>query len=303
MYVLDSRNQMLCGYYAFKEYALPRFNIIFLSKGMTEFGLLSSCPPAPQKENIIPFFSLIYIVQVYEYVLYSGDKSVIEEVERTLHQIVETFISKIDKNGLIPRFEGEHFWNFYEWTKGSDGLLCADGESEDGVVYDLILNCAFVMAIEQYNLLLKTVGKEYNFPVKEYKQKIREIFFESENSLFRLNSRTQEYSKLGCSIAILAEITTGEEANAVAANMMRNEVVADCSLSCANFYYDALLKVSGEYKDFILKDIRKKYKYMLDKGATTFWETLNGVDENGGIGSLCHGWSALPIYYYHKFFG
>ena len=40
----------------------------------------------------------------------------------------------------------------------------------------------------------------------------------------------------------------------------------------------------------------------LDNGATTFWETLNGSAENGGIGSLCHGWSALPVYYYHKFF-
>jgi len=37
---------------------------------------------------------------------------------------------------------------------------------------------------------------------------------------------------------------------------------------------------------------------MLDRGATTFWETIKGADDFGGAGSLCHGWSALPIYYY-----
>lgn len=302
MYVLDSRNQMLCGYYAFKEYALPRFNIIFLAKGITEFGLLSSCPPSPQKDFIIPFFSLIYVVQVYEYVAYSGDKSVIGEVESTLNEIIKTFINRIDSSGLIPRFEGEHFWNFYEWTKGSDGISNAEGEVADCPTYDLILNCAFVLAIEKYGLLLKTVGKEYRFPLEEFKKTIRKVFYESEKGLFRLNSLTHEYSKLGCSISLLAEIVTGEKAKAVAGNIINNDSIADCSLSCANFFYDALLKVSGEYKDFILNDIRKKYKYMLDNGATTFWETLNGSAENGGIGSLCHGWSALPIYYYHKFF-
>jgi hypothetical protein len=296
---------MLCGYYAFNEYALPRFNIIFLSKGMTEFGLLSSCPPSPQKQFIIPFFSLIYFVQVYEYVVYSGDKSVIAEVENVLGDIIQTFVKRIDSNGLIPRFESEHFWNFYEWTKGSDGLLCADGESsegEDSPIYDLILNCAFVLAIEKYGSLLTMVGKDFFFPVEDYKNAIKEVFYESETGLFRLNTRTKDYSKLGCSIALLAEVVTGEDAKALAEKMIKTDGITDCSLSCANFFYDALLKVSGEYKDFILSDIRKKYKYMLDNGATTFWETMNGSDENGGIGSLCHGWSALPIYYYHKFF-
>lgn len=36
---------------------------------------------------------------------------------------------------------------------------------------------------------------------------------------------------------------------------------------------------------------------MLDDGATTFWETELGADDFGGAGSLCHGWSAIPIYY------
>jgi hypothetical protein len=37
---------------------------------------------------------------------------------------------------------------------------------------------------------------------------------------------------------------------------------------------------------------------MLEMGATTFWETEKGCEDQGHTGSLCHGWAAMPIYYY-----
>lgn len=304
-YVLDSRNQMLCGYYAFKEYALPRFNIKFLSKGLTRHGLLCSCPPSAQDNFIIPFFSLVFILQVYEYVEHTGDESIIGEVEETLSAIMRTFTDRIDENGLIPRFEYTHFWNFYEWTPGSDGWPCdkqGSDERKDDCAYDVVLNCFFVMASEKYALLSERIGKQFSFDGNGYRARIKSAFYDKERGLFRLNNLTKEYSRLGCSSALLAQVVTGEEAKKVAENMVNDCAIVDCSLSCASFFYDALLGVSEGYKDYVIKDIREKYGYMLEHGATTFWETLNGSAENGGIGSLCHGWSALPIYYYHKFF-
>ena len=57
--------------------------------------------------------------------------------------------------------------------------------------------------------------------------------------------------------------------------------------------------LSINYRNYILEDIDRTYAYMLEKGATTFWETIKGKEDFDGAGSLCHGWSALPIYYYH----
>ena len=72
------------------------------------------------------------------------------------------------------------------------------------------------------------------------------------------------------------------------------------------FKYDALLQQGG-YEDYLWKEIAQVWGYMLDRGATTFWETINGeADFDGagslchGAGSLCHGWSAVPVYVYHK---
>ena len=62
----------------------------------------------------------------------------------------------------------------------------------------------------------------------------------------------------------------------------------------------ALLEFGDKYKKFILNDIRSKYGAMLAQGATTFWETEKGWRDFDNAGSLCHGWSALPVYYLSK---
>ena len=66
------------------------------------------------------------------------------------------------------------------------------------------------------------------------------------------------------------------------------------------YFYDALLTFGDSYKDYIISDIEEKYSYMLSCGATTFWETIKGWHDFRNAGSLCHGWSALPIYYFDK---
>ncbi|MDB5078090.1 MAG: alpha-L-rhamnosidase [Chloroflexi bacterium] len=52
--------------------------------------------------------------------------------------------------------------------------------------------------------------------------------------------------------------------------------------------------LSGE----ALTILREQWNRMLEKGATTFWETFPGFIGNGHWSrSLCHGWSAAPAYF------
>ena len=74
---------------------------------------------------------------------------------------------------------------------------------------------------------------------------------------------------------------------------------ASITLSMRCFMYDALLKTDRQrYQAFILDDIAVRYGRMLDAGATSFWETELGAADFDGAGSLCHAWSAMPVYYY-----
>ena len=62
-----------------------------------------------------------------------------------------------------------------------------------------------------------------------------------------------------------------------------------------------LLEINKEkYTPIILNDIEEIYVPMLKYGSTTVWETELGEKDFAKAGSLCHGWSAMPIYYYHR---
>ena len=95
-------------------------------------------------------------------------------------------------------------------------------------------------------------------------------------------------------------VATEDEAKYICECIVRGEL-SDCSLSAKVTVYEALLKTDEEkYRSFILEDIRKNYSVMLDLGSDTVWETLRGCDDFSGAGSLCHGWSSVPIYFYHR---
>lgn len=289
LYTMDSRNQMLCGYYAFKGSLYQRENLILISKGVRSDGLLSLCFPAGL-DYPIPFFSLVYVMQVWEYIEHTGDRSVLREVGRVIKDIISVFNKRVEQNGLIADFE--NYWNFYEWTEGShnDWQINQPTNGRAAAQYDLILNCFYIIACRYYE---KLFGEKTD--TSRTAQSIQKVFYSTENGLFKLSNTGEEiYSQLGNSMAILAKVAP----ECVARNMIENPQIVKVSLSMTTFYYDALLSVkSKDYSAFILNDIKEKYGNMLNCGATTFWETQLGWQDFGGAGSLCHGWSAIAMVY------
>lgn len=288
LYTMDSRNQMLCGYYAFKGFSFQRENLLLMAQGLRSDGILSLCFPAGI-DKPIPFFTLVYPIQVFEYIAYSKDESILKKVKPVLQKIKQTFDEKVGNNGLIEAFSGD-CWNFYEWTAGSDH--CADIEHDVKGRYDLILNCFYVYATSFLDRLLGVTTD-----LENTRKAIKDTFYNSEKRLYKLDNKTENYSVLGNAFALLIGLGDKELADRI----IEDKTLVPITLSMKTFLYDALLSLSSEYAQFIKEDIKKTYAYMLEKDATTFWETLVGAEDFGGAGSLCHGWSALPIYYYNLF--
>ena len=122
---------------------------------------------------------------------------------------------------------------------------------------------------------------------------IREVLFDDNRGVYPLGSADSRSSVLCNAIAILAG--AGDEK--LAEKIVSDDTLIPVTLSMNTYFYDALLSFGDKYRDFILADIKRKYLHMLDKGATTFWETELGAADFDGAGSLCHGWSAIPVYY------
>ncbi len=287
MYLLDSRNQMLCGYYAFENTEIQRHNLLFFAEGQWENGFFPLCFPSA-KMNAIPSFSLCYPRMVRDYVEHTGDRSVLPLVRPAIEKMLAAFSSRIDESGLIPRLPYP-FWNFYEWSEGSDNDSdLRRSPDEYACVYDLVLNGMYVLACREYAALYGTESAaEGMLPA------LRSTFLVEETGLFRMTSESDLGSVLTNSIAILVGI--GDEKTAE--KMLASKDLVPVTLSMHTYFYDALLQTNVDYSSYIIEDIKKKYGYMLSEGATTFWETEKGWRDFDDAGSLCHGWSAIPAYY------
>ncbi|MBQ9802071.1 MAG: hypothetical protein IJW51_03255 [Clostridia bacterium] len=298
LYVLDSRNQMLSGYYAFEETDFARENLVFMSKGTRADGFLELTYPAVNTPAI-PFFSVMYPVAVYEYVMHTGDRTVLAETMDTMLGIMRALQARIEENGLIAELPPP-YWNFYEWSEGSAGVLFAKEKDWHPHKYPLILNCAFVYAAERFAVLCDMAGVRFDADTAAMRAAIARLFYNEESGLFFLSTQGKEqYSQLGNAMALLIGLGDGRTAEAV----KNSAALVPATLSMLGYVYDALLAYSPANREHVLRDIREKYGYMLSRGATSFWETLKGESDFGGAGSLCHGWSAMPIYYYHKLLG
>ena len=296
LYAMDSRNQMLCGYYAFGEYAFPRACLLLMSKDQREDGLLSICFPNADELTILSF-SLHYFTSVYEYTIHSGDQSLIREMYPKLQSVLNVFIQRLEDDWL-PNWTDKYHWNFYEWSEGLSGQLL----KETPPCHDAALNCLFVIALDHMQAISEMLGMEarYSEIANRVRKAIRERFFDEEAGALSNSTLDDQKSVLVNALGILCGAVDGEEAEALAeklADDVNGWTPATLSMIC--FRYDALLKVNREkYRELILKDIDTKYQKMLDAGATSFWETELGERDFDHAGSLCHAWSSMPVYYY-----
>ncbi len=296
LYVLDSRNQMLCGYYAFAETEFQRANLELIAKGTRDDGMLELTYPS-KDTPAIPFFSVMYPVEVYEYIKHTGDKTILESTMPTMLGIMQNFKDRIEENGLIKSLPAP-YWNFYEWTDGSADAIPTQTRYVYSEYYHLIINCAFVYSGKMFAEMCDMAGVEFDCDFESIKKAITKEFFDDSDGNFVLRTDDRSFkSQLGNSFALL--IGLGDERTAKALKEDKNLI--QTSLSMLTYKYDALLAADPDNKDFILNEIREQYGYMLNEGATSFWETIKGEADFSNAGSLCHGWSALPAHYYHLF--
>ncbi|MBR2620971.1 MAG: hypothetical protein IKC97_01200, partial [Clostridia bacterium] len=293
LYAFDSRNQMLCGYRVFEDgnAAYARANLLLMGKDRRADGLLTICSPCGQN-LAIPAFSLYYLIAVKEYMDHTGDISLGKAVYPKLVSIIEAFLNNRE-DGLILRFTGATQWNFYDWSEHLSGRL---GQSERAIP-DLVINCLFVMALEQLRVIAQKTGNDFAYDslLLEMRARAKETFYNVEKGAFSLTQGGAEFTVLGNALAILAGLA--DDAQKIGRQIVEG-AFSDCSLSMRCFKYDALLLTdAARWKPYVLEEIRRDYGHMLDEGATSVWETSEGACAFGNAGSLCHGWSAVPICY------
>lgn len=302
LYAMDSRNQMLCGYYAFGEYEVPRESLRLLALSLRDDGLLELCAPASVPITI-PGFSAIFVLALEEYLMYSGDAAFVCETLPVARAIVDGMLSRRAECGLIPAYTGDAYWNFYEWRPGLDGYEKEPGE-EDVLRFDAPLNMLAAEAasrIAHMLDLLKIQGaKAYLTQADRLRNDTDRSFRNPETGLYhtyRTEQGCRHISELANALSVYCGVCPSENEDTVLQSLA-DEKLLPISLSYSIFLFEALLKKGERYARAVTGRIARDWGDMLMRGATTFWETEKGGWDFDRAGSLCHAWSAVPVYAY-----
>jgi hypothetical protein len=157
------------------------------------------------------------------------------------------------------------------------------------------------MALDAYEAMCQNIGKAFKYKGKAdiMRGAINDEFL-AVGGVYTLHKGVAEYTTLGNALAVLCGAASGDVAASVCESIVEGKLTSS-SLSMNIFKYEALLAHDAErYADHVLIEIREIYKKMLDAGATTVWETAEGSVAFENAGSLCHGWSAVPVYIFHR---
>ena len=299
LYGFDSRNQMLCGYYAFGEFDYARENLRLLALSQREDGLLELCAPARVPVNI-PSFSLAFIVALEEYCRYSGDLAFGEEMLETADKILDSLRGHIH-NGTAFCYQEPGYWNFYEWNELLDGQPM-EHESPAPPSADAGLQLFGLLALQRMAALYGYLGRDAGALIQECRALAEglEAFWDEENgayaSFLRDNQRLQ-YAELIQALALYTKACPAQRRAELRQGLCEGRWLA-ATLSHSIFKYEALLEEPDIYGEAVFGQIAERWGSMLFSGATAFWETDQGPEAFDGAGSLCHGWSGIPVYLY-----
>lgn len=301
LYAADARLQALFGYYAFGEYRLPQACWELIRKGHREDGLLELV--APGKANIsIPGFSLQWIIAVYELFMFSGSRQVIIDNYAVICDIIENAVSRLNELGVVENSTSPEHWNFYEWTEGFEGIEKGGYSGQNGrldAAYNLYLLEAIRCAVSMGNIINSSAVKRFWEAYEKIYGSFNGIFWDKDKRLYASfceNGKLNHYSQLVQALAIREGVVPQRYLTDLSESIKTSAKLTQSEVSSKMTVYESLLNVSDENINYVLEDIKRVFGYMIDKGATSLWETQNGAAAFERAGSLCHGWASVFNY-------
>jgi hypothetical protein len=307
---MDSRNQALCGYYCFGNYYFAGASFDLLAHGQREDGFLPLVAPSYNRITI-PHYSMLWINAVWDYCLYSGRIEAAAKHMPVVKRILESCLKCVE-DGLMTAPRGPGYWHNYEWSRGLTGYDESDSEIPvDYARYDAPLNLFFCLALDDAAKLADAAGEsaratQYRDVAGTIRKSFHRMFWSDSRQIY-LNyaggpSENVYDSEVTQALAVCAGVCPG-----TIAELLRQKIASDnnglekTTLSYSMYKFSALLEKPERYATVAFGKIAEDWGSMLFNRATSFWETVEGSRGFDNSGSTCHGWSAVPSYFYQAY--
>ena len=284
-YIGDTRIQALISTYIAGETRLFRNAIDQFNNSIQPMGLTKSAHPT-EGIQIIPPFSLVYILMIHDYLMLSDDPHYINKYIPSIEFILSWFIKKIDETGMIGPLP---YWNHIDG--GAEGFNAGSppGIDEGNSAHmSILLAYTLDKSIEIFDYFdMNEKNLRYKDISDRLKKSVNHLCYDSKKGLFAETPKKEIFSQHTNSFAILAELRDEKDNYEIG-----KKLLDDMSLIKTTLYFDfykfEALKKAG-LGDKIIDEMGKWIEF-LDVGLTTFPE--HGIESR----SDCHAWAAHPMY-------
>ena len=233
----------------------------------------------------VPGYAAIYVLCLLDYYQATGDADTLREcIPAVLKELAWLGSHGGGEGGLLVNLPG---WNFTDWAPGLD-------QGTDGI--NAAVNLFYLMALQSVSCLAELSGDEaaarsYGLRANIVAAAFDSLFWNTMRGVYVDSvidgGQSQLASQQVNSLALLAEVGSEGRRLSIADHLLTDGTLTQTGTPYFGYYLAQALASVGQEAE-ALQYIRECWGAMLDAGATSWWETWDGLQ------SRCHGWSVGP---------
>jgi alpha-L-rhamnosidase len=295
-WVGDARNEALVHHVVHGDARLVSRNWRLVADSLQRGPIIASQVPSAWEDQPIPNWSWLWAMGCAEHYLYTGDMQFARDIYPALARQAEFVEHSRNAAGL---FEMKGAWHLLEWSN-------IDDQNANYVVAHE--NCFAIVALRDTAKIAKVVGNtgdamRWTQLADEMSEAVNRVFWSGEKQAYVdsvhddgvLSSVVSQPTNVS---ALYAGVAGGPRAAAITPYVIHErEGWGRAGSPFMLFFNCEVLARQGRFAE-LMELTRDRWGDMLDKGATTTWETFSNYLPGGTwTRSWCHAWSAAPAYF------
>lgn len=284
--------ESLMEYYTYDDFKLIRFDIIRTAHLIEDTsGIMFHTS-----------YSLLWIMMTYEYILHTGDFSVLDEIRNSISVLLERFHSYENQDGIIDKAPN---YMFVDWVEIGGFSM----HHPPKALGQTILNALYFRALKTAAELLSS--PIYNERANKLKKNFNDYFWDDARQIFisGLTDKTETnewlpenpnhvFYTLHANIMVVAcGICEGERGKKIVHSVLNDNTMTDYQPFFAQFVFEALWK-TNLFEEYGLNILRRWIPMIKEcsKGLSEGW--TKPCDDY--IFDHSHAWGGCPRYWVPK---